>query len=1349
MKRKIAVLFFLLAFINLYSAVPVKGIKIGKIGFNSLEIEFEIPDYQFRKVKTEQGEFIKIEGKHFGYIPDYGKAQLPTVSFSIMLNLPVKPEVKIVKVEKKELILDKKIYPVQKPWPKSRSVHSRPFTIDNSYYNSDISNNNLVSLSNIYRIRGKAGVTVTLHPFQYNPKKSRLTVYKKIKLVIKGAGINNSFDSQVFEKIYSSSFINYFSPDSLKTKAVNSGRILIITPSQYVDELNKFVSHKEEIGYIVDVYTLDDTGTTREDIKNFIQLRYNDISTRPDFVILVGDTNVIPSYYIGTVENNADFYTDLNFSLLDGNDYFPDVALGRFSVLNGEELSNLVNKIIFTETNIGNLKKDALFIAGYDSYYYETPISTHNYVSERFFIPGGFECEKLYRYTMGINTSQISSSINNGKIFVIYSGHGNPVEWYLDYGVEFRNSDVIALYNDIYPFVFSFACQTGQLEANESFGEAWIRYKNGASSFWGSTVYSYWDEDDVLEKSVFEARFNNGILQIGPMFNMGKISFYNYYSGQGVTERYFQQYNLFGDPSLYTGIFQPSSMAVFRVDRETIGCGESLNVELWDSDLTSPSITIEAINLVNGAKKDFVLTKTADGIYSGVFQPDDLCGLDGGIIELSYYDSNYGFEGQNIVTRWIYVDCQSPYIIHNRVLSVLDDSASCEIYFNEKLSGAVQVLDNNGVVKKTYELDNSSKLQIDMDSLTQGGDYKANFNLTDSAGNTNNQSGVYLFSVPFFNILFENSCDENNGEFTTYADSGSNNWVLTASPYANSNNVCWYGADSASILDESLQFGPVYVDGKTYLVFYHRFAFENNYDGCVVEASTDGINFKDLGVFILQNGYNGKIAESYGNPLAGQSAFTGLFLNNEIKTVIDLSYFSGKEIYIRFRIGCDNSESVDGGGWYIDDIKVESQGTDSNVSYLVNINSSTVVSVVTLVENKLNLTLFDADGRVIGSVLENLTANSSIHKNIADLFQGFDLSNPPFTLKCESSEKAGLFQMEDITDSTGNMRTWTEANYNNNKFTALVPHIAPEFDYWNTYVQVMAPKNNVDSVFLSYSPWYQLISFPLSGFPSLSSREFNVVKDIFNGILPGFEFGDAFLKAEENGQDISLCATESFRFIGGDNLAKLTLEQDFSKTLYVAHVDNSDYWWTGIAVVNPSAVDFATVNFTAFDENGNIVGTKKVYLNAGERYSFVTKDEFPQTSAWFKIDSDYPVVGYELFGTMNRRLLTGIDLISTPRLTVLLPVVDSSNDWFGITIVNPFEFSNQVVLEGYLNGQKVFEKTMNLYGYQKWVGLLTDLYNGGDVDMVKITSEKGVVSFCLEGDSNMTKVGGVKGFAPF
>ena len=107
----------------------------------------------------------------------------------------------------------------------------------------------------------------------------------------------------------------------------------------------------------------------------------------------------------------------------------------------------------------------------------------------------------------------------------------------------------------MYAYVCSFACVTGDYaNYDECFMETWVRAPNkGSVTAWGSSVNSYWDEDDILQKRLFDAIFDEDddvVCEVGPIYNEAKMRFLAHYGANSTTRRYFEMYNLMGDPSL-------------------------------------------------------------------------------------------------------------------------------------------------------------------------------------------------------------------------------------------------------------------------------------------------------------------------------------------------------------------------------------------------------------------------------------------------------------------------------------------------------------------------------------------------------------------------------------------------------------------------------------------------------------------------------------------------------------------------------------------------------------------------------------------------------------------------------
>ena len=92
--------------------------------------------------------------------------------------------------------------------------------------------------------------------------------------------------------------------------------------------------------------------------------------------------------------------------------------------------------------------------------------------------------------------------------------------------------------------------RTGDYRLPESFAETWIRHPAGAIVFWGSMDSTYWDEDDILERRMFDAVYRDGLREFGKMTDYGLTEVWRQYGGAGKSKYYWETYTIFGDPSL-------------------------------------------------------------------------------------------------------------------------------------------------------------------------------------------------------------------------------------------------------------------------------------------------------------------------------------------------------------------------------------------------------------------------------------------------------------------------------------------------------------------------------------------------------------------------------------------------------------------------------------------------------------------------------------------------------------------------------------------------------------------------------------------------------------------------------
>ena len=174
-------------------------------------------------------------------------------------------------------------------------------------------------------------------------------------------------------------------------------------------------------------------------------------------------------------------------------------------------------------------------------------------------------------------------------------------------------------------------------------------------------------------------------------------------------------------------------------------------------------------------------------------------------------------------------------------------------------------------------------------------------------------------AAPFSEIIAGSAIEDGGVDFDTSVGSGPLSWGLSTTKYRTS-STSWFAADPSEITDQYLDLdvsGPI--TANTELSFWHFYSTEADWDGCVLEASTDGLTWVDLGPNMIQNGYNSTITVNVSSAISGRPAFSG-GSGGWIETIVDLSGYAGQTPTLRWRLASD--AFVGGEGWYVDDIYV-------------------------------------------------------------------------------------------------------------------------------------------------------------------------------------------------------------------------------------------------------------------------------------------------------------------------------------------------------------------------------------------------------------------------------------------
>jgi hypothetical protein len=536
-------------------------VNVVNIDKTTIQIKVNINEFEFDSIKTDEGLFTSVNLQGYGFSNIEGQAKLPMIRKMIEIPQGSEPEIKVISESWDYTTLCNlnyydKIIPVQHSIEK-KSGFDYEFIIDEKYYSKNqflpVSIANIVDIG---EIRSRRFALVEISPVMYNPVTGELKLMNTCEIVINLPNSDlektykniNRYSTPDFEKLFELTFSNYGTYEKEIVTKEQAGYLIIVYDDFY-DEIEPFADWKINMGYDTTVTKTSEIpgGPSKEKIHDYIEDAYNNWEIPPAYVLLVGDTAQVPTY-LGTQGPSA---VDLYFVTINSGDYFPDIFIGRFPASQGSHVTAMVDKTIYYES--GNFSdaewiKKAAFMAGNDNYWISE--GTHNYVISNYLEPNSYICDKIYEVTYGANTQDVTDALNNGRSLAIFSGHGSTYSW--SDGPNFDQQDVRDLTNEgMYPFVCSHACLTGSFQASECFGETWLREEDkGGFAFWGASESTFWDEDDILEKGMFQAWWDGDLDFISGMTDMALYYVYENYSGGENSKYYFEAYNILGDPSV-------------------------------------------------------------------------------------------------------------------------------------------------------------------------------------------------------------------------------------------------------------------------------------------------------------------------------------------------------------------------------------------------------------------------------------------------------------------------------------------------------------------------------------------------------------------------------------------------------------------------------------------------------------------------------------------------------------------------------------------------------------------------------------------------------------------------------
>ncbi|MEO0277439.1 MAG: C25 family cysteine peptidase, partial [candidate division WOR-3 bacterium] len=343
---------------------------------------------------------------------------------------------------------------------------------------------------------------------------------------------------------------------------INGAKYLIITHDNFYNQALTLAKWKHKKGVPSKVVKLSEIGSTYTAIKNYIVNAYNSWQIKPEYVLIFGAVEYVPTHPYGEqspqYQGHDHYYSDIT------GDALPEIAVGRLPCRTTTEAEMMVQKILSFEKDV--LLNPDWYIKGTTIVRRDYDPDDNIYLSDtrivrNFWIQYGYTKIDSLRNDYGHNAQTVINCVNEGREFVVYRGTGVE-NWYSPFDVNPYNT----ANGKKLPIVVSGTCRTVAMVAGYEYaGEAWLRAGSvsnltGAVAFLGTTtiVTNGAYLRSAFVRGFFKKIYRDSVYILGEALKAGKKQVYD--STGSVSE--VRSWQLLGDPELNIWTKAPKSFIV-------------------------------------------------------------------------------------------------------------------------------------------------------------------------------------------------------------------------------------------------------------------------------------------------------------------------------------------------------------------------------------------------------------------------------------------------------------------------------------------------------------------------------------------------------------------------------------------------------------------------------------------------------------------------------------------------------------------------------------------------------------------------------------------------------------------
>ena len=338
---------------------------------------------------------------------------------------------------------------------------------------------------------------------------------------------------------------------------------LVITSSDMVETAQRLADYRAGtqalramVVDIEDVYDEFNHGVPHPDaLWRFLRHAHQKWRVGPRYVVLAGEGSFDYKDYLGhgdsiiptllTPTPDGLFPSDNLFADVEGNDWIPEMAIGRLPVIDAAELDRVIDKLVGYERSGGDWEKRATLAADIPDLGGDFPRASEAIAAR---LPLDYAIERIHldEMTPGEARAAMLAGIHAGRAFINFFGHSGFTS--LGNASLLTSFDGPSLGNaDRLPVLTAFTCLAGQFgfPGQEALGEAMVVSQGGAVAVWAPSGLSVNPLARRLGEGFYRATFDDGELVLGEAVMKAQA----YFAGNRRDRYLLDIYNLIGDPA--------------------------------------------------------------------------------------------------------------------------------------------------------------------------------------------------------------------------------------------------------------------------------------------------------------------------------------------------------------------------------------------------------------------------------------------------------------------------------------------------------------------------------------------------------------------------------------------------------------------------------------------------------------------------------------------------------------------------------------------------------------------------------------------------------------------------------